>query len=195
VRVAPPPLPEPTHWSTLTGVSGSAPGVPALMLLVTVTLHVIGCAASLSDALHWSMVVTRLVELYEKVPSPGGQAARAQVRVTVTVDPEAAPSRVLTTETEQLISVVAPAALAPMPLHWSIATVEARAAGVPPVRTQTSSRRGTASRCRARVREVRKAAMGSRSFLEKRDKPQLGNRARARGARAFAPSSTPERSS
>jgi hypothetical protein len=50
--VPPPPPPEPTHWLTVAGVTGSAPGVSALMLFVIRTVHVIGCAASLSESLH-----------------------------------------------------------------------------------------------------------------------------------------------
>jgi hypothetical protein len=44
----------PLHWLTVAAVTGCAPGVSALMLLVTVTVHVIsGGAASLPESLHW----------------------------------------------------------------------------------------------------------------------------------------------
>ena len=50
--VPPPPCPEPLHWLTVAAVTGCAPGVSALMLFVILTVHVIGCAASLSESLH-----------------------------------------------------------------------------------------------------------------------------------------------
>lgn len=113
----PPPPPEPTHWLTVAAVRGCAPGVSALMLLVIVTLHTMGCAASLSEPLHWATLVTRLVELVVNVPLPGGQGPSRHWRTTVTVEPVVVPLMVLTTVTEHVSAVVAPSALGPMLLH------------------------------------------------------------------------------
>lgn len=75
LTVPPPPPPEPTHWFTVAAVTGDAPGVSELMLFVTVTVQVIGCAASLSELLHCVTSVTRSTELLENVPLPDGQGS------------------------------------------------------------------------------------------------------------------------
>jgi hypothetical protein len=123
----PPPVPVPTHWLTV-AVSVEAPGVPALMLFVTVTVHVTsGGAASLAEPLHWVMLVTRLVELVVNVPLPGEHGPSEQWRVTVVVEPRLVPLIVLTTVTVQVSPVVAPDGLALTPLHWSMLVVAAYA--------------------------------------------------------------------
>lgn len=127
ITLPPPPVPEPTHWLTVAAVTGRAPGVSALMLFVMVTLHVIGCAASLSEPLHWPTSVTRLVDLVVNVPFPGGHGSLAHSRVTVVVEPRVPPLIVLTTTTVQVIAVVAPPGPGPMLLHWSTAMFAARA--------------------------------------------------------------------
>jgi hypothetical protein len=125
--VPPPPAPEPTHWLTVTGVTGSAPGVSALMLFVIVTVQLIGCAASLPEPLHCSTLVTRLAELLVKVPLPGGHGSREHCRVMVTVELVAPLLTVFTTVTVQVIIVVAPPGPGPASLHW---LTEVFAAGV-----------------------------------------------------------------
>ena len=118
LTVPPPPVAEPTHWLTVAAVTGLAPGVSALMLLVIDTRQVIGWAASLSEALHWVTLVTRLVERLTKVPLEPPHGSLAHRRVTVVTDPLVAPLMVLTTVTEHCITVVAPPGPGPMPLHW-----------------------------------------------------------------------------
>jgi len=115
----PPPVPEPTHWLTVAAVTGCAPGVSALMLLVTETVQVIGCAASLLEPLHWVISVTRFVELLVNVPFPDGHGSREQVRITVVVELVMPPLIVLTTVTAQSKPVVAPPGPGPTLLHWS----------------------------------------------------------------------------
>ena len=115
--VPPPPVPEPTHWLDVAAVTGVAPGVSALMLLVIVTRQVIGCAESLSEPLHWVTSVTRLVECVVNVPLPGGHGPSKHCRVTVVVELLVPPLMVLTTVTVQVMAVVAPIALGPTLLH------------------------------------------------------------------------------
>jgi hypothetical protein len=115
--VPPPPPPDPTHWLTVAAVTGCAPGVSALMLLVIVTRQVIGCAASLSEPLHWFTDVTRLVELLVKVPLPEGQGSKEHWRVSVVVDDVVPELIVLTTVTSHVIPVVAPPGPGPTLLH------------------------------------------------------------------------------
>lgn len=111
--VPPPPAPEPTHSFTVAALTGPAPWVFALMLFVMVTTQVIGCAASLSDPLHWFTLVTRLVEWVVNVPLGDEHGPRVHVRVTVVVELVAAPVMVFTMVTVQFIPVVAPSALGP----------------------------------------------------------------------------------
>jgi hypothetical protein len=139
--VPPPPVPEPAHWLTVAGVTDSAPGVPALMLFVMVTTHLIGCAASLPDPLHWLTAVTRSVELVTNVPFPGAQGSREHCRVMVTVELVESPLMVLTTVTMQVIRVVAPPGPGPTSLHWSTATFAAWAAGGGTANTATDKAR------------------------------------------------------
>ena len=101
LTVPPPPVADPTHWFTVAFVTGCAWLVPALTLFVTVTEHVIGWAESLSDPLHWLMLVTSEVEWLTNVPFPGAQGPSRQSLVRVVVDPRWAPSIVLTTTTVQ----------------------------------------------------------------------------------------------
>ena len=115
--VPPPPWPEPTHWLEVAAATGFAPGVSALMLFVIVTRQVIGCAASLSEPLHWSMLVTKLVELLVNVPFPGGHGPSEHWRVSVVLELVVPPLIVLTTVTVQVIAVVAPVGPGPMLLH------------------------------------------------------------------------------
>lgn len=89
------------------------------MLFVMLTVHVIGCAASLSEPLHWLISVTKLVELLVNVPFPDGQGSREQVLVTVVVELVVPLLIVLTTVTVQSIPVVAPPGPGPTLLHWS----------------------------------------------------------------------------
>jgi len=120
-QVTVPPAPEPTHWFTVAVPTGSAPGTVGSISLVTVTSQRIGWAASLSEPLHWLICVTMLVELLVKVPLPGGHGPSAHCRVRVVVEPSLAPPILFTTTTEQVISVVAPSASGPMPLHCATA--------------------------------------------------------------------------
>jgi hypothetical protein len=123
--VPPPPVAEPTHWLTVAAVTGCAPGVSALMLFVMSTSQLIGCAASLSDPLHCFTSVTRLGEEVVNVPFADEQGPRVQFRVTVVVELVVVPLIVLTTLTAHVSPVVAPSALGPWPLHWSIVMVAA----------------------------------------------------------------------
>jgi hypothetical protein len=116
--VPPPPVADPTHSLTVAFVTGPAAVVPELMLLVTVTLHVTVWAESLSDPLHWLMLVTIDVDLVTNVPLPGAQGPRVQSLVSVVTEPRWAPLMVLTTTTVQSMPVVAPRAPGPFPLHW-----------------------------------------------------------------------------
>lgn len=125
----PPPWLDPTHWLTVALVTGLALGVSALMLLVILTVQVIGCAASLSEPLHWFTEVTRSVEWLTKVPLPGAHGSRPQSRVTVVTEPSVPPLIVLTTVTVQVIRVVAPRGPGPMLLHWLTVLVAATADG------------------------------------------------------------------
>lgn len=113
VFAPPPPWAEPTHWFTVAAVAGCAPGVFALMLFVIVTSQLIGCAASLSEPLHWVTLVTRLVERVVNVPFADEQGPRVHSRVTVVVELVVVPLIVLTTMTLQFSCVVAPSALGP----------------------------------------------------------------------------------
>jgi hypothetical protein len=115
----PPPVPEPTHWLTVAAPL-VPPGVPALMLFVTVTVHVTsGGAASLAEPLHWAMLVTRLLEVVVNDPFPGGHGPSEHWRVTVVLEPTLVPLMVLTTVTVQVRPVVAPSR-ALTALHWSM---------------------------------------------------------------------------
>lgn len=111
----------------MAAVTGSAPGVSALMLFVMFTVQVIGCAASLLEPLHWLTFVTRSVELLTKVPFPPGHGSRAHSRVKVVVELDTPPSSVLTTVTVQVSAVVAPMAPGPMLLHCANESVAASA--------------------------------------------------------------------
>jgi hypothetical protein len=131
LTVPPPPPAEPTHWLIVAAVTGDAPGVSALMLLVTLTVQLIGWAASLSDPLHWVMSVTRSAEPLVKVPFPPGQGSSEHCRVTV-VDEDVIPELiVLTTVTVQVMPVVAPAGPGPTLLHWSTLSTAAAAGELP----------------------------------------------------------------
>jgi hypothetical protein len=120
-----PPLPEPTHSVTVGALRGSAPVVSRQMLLVILTLHRIGWAASLSELLHCRTAVTREFELVVDVPFGLEQGASVHARVTVVVELVAVPLIVLTTVTVHFRPVVAPAVPGPWPLHWSIAAAAA----------------------------------------------------------------------
>jgi len=136
----PPPVPEPTHWLTLAVLTGAPPGVPALMLLVTLTRHVTrGGAASLAEPLHWVTVVTRDVDVVVNVPLPGGHGPREHCRVTVVVEPRVFPLIVLTTVTVQVSPVVAPLGLPSMLLHWLMLVVAADATSCDVARAATDS--------------------------------------------------------
>jgi hypothetical protein len=89
------------------------------MLLVILTLHTIGWAASLSELLHCRTAVTRELELVVDVPFGLEQGPRVHSRVTVVVELVAVPLIVLTTVTVHFKPVVAPAVPGPWPLHWS----------------------------------------------------------------------------
>jgi hypothetical protein len=117
LTVPPPPVPEPTHWFEVAVATGFAPAVSALMLFVMVTRQVIGCAASLSEPLHWLTLVTRLLEKVVNVPFPGGHGPREHWRVTVVFELVVPLLIVLTTVTVQVIAVVAPVGPGPMLLH------------------------------------------------------------------------------
>jgi hypothetical protein len=130
LTVPPPPAPEPTHWLEVAAATGFAPGVSALMLFVMVTRQVIGCAASLSEPLHWLTLVTRLVELVVNVPFPGGQGPSEHCRVSVVFELVVPPLIVLTTVTVHVIAVVAPVGPGPMLLHCPIVRVAAKASDV-----------------------------------------------------------------
>jgi hypothetical protein len=117
----------------------------------------------LSEPLHWSTLVTRLVEVVVNVPLPGGHGPRAHCRVTVVVDPTVPPLIVFTTCTVQVIAVVAPLALGPMPLHW-LMPIAAAWAG----RDDSASMASRAAQRRAKQEDnerttVRGEAMGRRS--------------------------------
>jgi len=114
---------------TVASVTGWAPGVSALMLLVIRTVQVIGCAASLSEPLHWLTEVTRLVDFVTKVPLPGAHGSRPQSRMTVVTELCVPPSIVFTTVTSHVMRVVAPAGPGPTLLHWLTASVAATADG------------------------------------------------------------------
>ena len=66
---------------------GCAGRVPALTLFVTVTEQVIWWAESLSEPLHWLMLVTSEVEWLTNVPFPGAHGPSRQSLVRVVVDP------------------------------------------------------------------------------------------------------------
>ncbi|MGZ4614945.1 MAG: hypothetical protein ACXV4A_05240 [Actinomycetes bacterium] len=129
LTLPPPPFPEPSHSLTVAAVTGLAPGVSALMLFVIETSHVIGCAASLSDALHCLTDVTRLVDWVVNVPLPGEHGSSEHSRVTVVVEPVMPRLIVLTTVTRHVMPVVAPAGPAPTPLHCPTSRFAAWAAG------------------------------------------------------------------
>jgi len=98
------------------------------MLLVTSTLQLILCAASLSESLHCRTLVTSPVDVVVNVPFGVEQGPSLQARVTVVVELVFVPLMVLTTVTVQAIAVVAPSAAGPWPLHWSTPMDEATAA-------------------------------------------------------------------
>jgi hypothetical protein len=95
------------------------------MLFVIATVQVIGCAASLSEPLHWLTVVTKLVELLVNVPFPDGHGSSEHSLVTVVVELVTPLLIVLTTVTVQVKAVVAPAGPGPKLLHWSTTTFAA----------------------------------------------------------------------
>lgn len=108
---------------TVAAVTGFAPGVFALMLLVMVTSQVIGgalIAESLAELLHWVTWVTKLVELVVPVALGPVHGPSVQCRNTVVVELRLVPLIVLTTVTVQVIPVVAPLAVPLSPLHWLI---------------------------------------------------------------------------
>jgi hypothetical protein len=191
--VPPPPAPEPTHWLTVAAVTGRACGVLLLMLFVMVTSQVIGCAASLSEPLHWLTDVTRSVELLVNVPFGDEHGPRVQVRVTVVVELVLVPRIVFTTVTEQVSPVDAPSAAGPCPLHWSMVTVAAWADGEKAATAKEKTPaiiRATIAACPARRRAEPGARsvfvallMGSTGFLERRDEPQPGRHERESGGR------------
>ena len=152
--VPPPPPPEPTHWLTVAAVTGCAPAASALMLFVMVTSQVIGCAASLSELLHWRTTVTRLVELVVNVPFGDEQGPRAHCRVTVVVELVVVPLTVLTTVTVHFIPVVAPSALEPWPLHWSMAMGAALAGPAGTIKPASENALRTATKLSRIVRRV-----------------------------------------
>ena len=123
----PPPWAEPTHSVTVGAARGGASGLPRTTLLVTKTLQLIVCAASLSELLHCRIAVTRLTEVVVKVPFGVEQGPSVHSRVTVVVERVVVPLIVLTTVTVHRIAVVAPSAPGPWPLHWSTAIVAALA--------------------------------------------------------------------
>src|SRR5664280_1908286 len=88
------------------------------MLFVTFTVQLIAWAASLSELLHWLMVVTRATEPVVNVPFGAEQGPSVHSRVTVVVEYVVVALVVLTTLTVHLIAVVAPWAAGPWPLHW-----------------------------------------------------------------------------
>ena len=125
----------------MAAVTGSAPGAPALMLFVTVTVQVMsGGAASLPEPLHWVMSVTRSDELVVNEPFPGGHGSREHCRTTVTVE-DVAPvlETVLTTVMSQVMPVVAPMGPPLRLLHWPSATLAALAGDVVDARPATEN--------------------------------------------------------
>ncbi len=151
----PPPAPEPLHWLTVTGVTGLAPGVSARTLFTMRTWQLTFSPPTLSESLHWRTVVTRFTDWVRKVPLPGGHGSSAHSRVTVVVDPRVLPSIVFTTSTVQTIEMVAPPGPGPMPLHWSIAMLAARAADGSRVRPTTENAPVSMIRATTAARQVR----------------------------------------
>ena len=163
--VPPPPPPEPTHWLTVADVTGAAPGVSALMLFVIRTVQVVGCAASLPDALHCRTSVTMSDEVVVVDPLPGGHGSLAHNRLTVTVELVTPPLIVLTTVTEQTMLVVAPPGPGPMPLHWSMAMLAALAGGgemaIPAMENAAVSSSIAMAMCHPRMAEPRTEAVSA----------------------------------
>jgi len=136
-------------------VTGWAPGVSALMLLVIVTVQVVVCAASFPEPLHWVTLVTRSFELVTKVPLPESHGSPAHKRSTVTDELVVPPLMVFTTVTVHTMAVVAPPGPALRLLHWSIATFAACAGeGVSPIPTidMAPTRASTAIKANRRLR-------------------------------------------